>query len=353
MNFSELKSKLRNSAFGGLLLAGKTVLSGKQIRNEIRNELTERLGYAPTKSQLNCCFKDFIHFRIKYKGDLHTDYFGTQLYLKSDFFRSQSFATNVRFEWRNAINDKSLWKVFDDKSKLYPAFNEYLNREWIYVDKKTSWEEFDRFIDGREILFAKIPVSCGGKDVHLLSVSTQAKKEKIFRQCRKTPMILEEGIKQCKEIHCFSNYTAVNTMRIITIIDKSGEPHIAAAVFRIGRGGSAVDNYSSGGMSALIDVDTGIVYTQATNKKGKTYIIHPDSGKQIVGFVIPEWDRYKEFALKLAKKYPSMRYVGWDIVKDDRGRMCMIEGNKDAGADYVETGLLYGLLPHYNMLLNK
>ena len=33
-----------------------------------------------------------------------------------------------------------------------------------------------------------------------------------------------------------------------------------------------------------------IVYTQATNKKGQTYIVHPDSSKQIVGFVIPQWD---------------------------------------------------------------
>lgn len=328
------------------------LLSAGRIKQEIKDELVERLETAPTESQINWCFWDYVHFRRKYKGNLHTDYFGTQLYKKSDFVRNESFATRVRSTWRDSVQERSIWPVFQDKREFYKSFSEYLGRDWIIVGENTAEEEVLHFLQNKEGVFVKTPVSCGGKDVHYFSSQTDAEKKRIFDFCKNGSVILEHRIEQCEELHCFSNYTSVNTLRIITIIDSSGNPRIAAAVFRIGRDGSAVDNYSSGGMSALVDIDTGIVYTQATNKKGKTYILHPDSGKQIVGFVIPEWERYKEFAVLLAKRYPTMRYVGWDIVKDKQGKMCVIEGNKDAGADYVETGLLYGLLPHYNKLLN-
>lgn len=352
MDLTGFKRCIKNSAGGGYFLAVQTLLLRKKIKSEIREELSTRLDCSPSKRLVSWCFWDYVHFRRKFRGDLHTDYFGTQLYRKSDFIRMESFATHVRFIWRDAINDRSLWKIFDNKSRLYPAFEKYLNRSWLYMDEKVSLDKFLRYLDGKKTVFAKIPESCGGKGVHLVDVDTDDRKRKLFEQCRRTPMIVEEPVRQCEELHAFSNYTAVNTLRIITIVDKGGNSHVAAAVLRIGREGSGVDNYSSGGMSALVDVDTGIVCTQATDKKGKNYIVHPDSGKQIVGFVIPGWERYKDFALELAKEYPTMRYVGWDIVKDRQGRMCMIEGNREAGADYIETGLLYGLLPHYDRLLN-
>lgn len=328
------------------------ILKRKKYKDEIFRQLKERLDDEPSKWQVNWCYHDYLRFHFKYGGNIDTDYFGTQLYKKSDFVRNESFATQVRFPWRDSVQERVVCSKFQDKREFYRNFSEYLGRDWMIVDENTAKEEILQFLQNKEGVFAKIPVSCGGKDVHYFHTQTDAEKKEIFNFCKNGPVVLENSIEECEELHCFSNYTAVNTLRIITIVDSNGNPHIAAAILRIGRDGSAVDNYSSGGMSALVDIDTGIVYTQATNKKGKTYIVHPDSGKQIVGFIIPEWEKYKEFAVLLAKKYPTMRYVGWDIVKDKQGRMCVIEGNKDAGADYVEAGLLYGLLPHYNKLLN-
>lgn len=58
-------------------------------------------------------------------------------------------------------------------------------------------------------------------------------------------------------------------------------------------------------------------------------ILHPDTGKQIIGYQIPDWSGYKNFVCELAGKIPGMRYVGWDIIKDADGNFCVIEGNKD------------------------
>ncbi len=120
----------------------------------------------------------------------------------------------------------------------------------------------------------------------------------------------------------------------------------------MGNGQSAVDNFSSGGMSALIDIKTGIISSMARDGNGIHYLVHPNTGKQIIGFKIPDWEGYKEFALTLAMKYPEMRYVGWDIIKDAKGNYTIIEGNKDAGVDYIECHLGYGLRPYYDAILN-
>ena len=118
-----------------------------------------------------------------------------------------------------------------------------------------------------------------------------------------------------------------------------------------GGGMSDIDNFSSGGMAAPIDIETGIIFAPATDKKGQEFIIHPSSKKQIVGFKTPDWEKYKKFAIKLAMKFPEMRYVGWDIIKTKDNEFIVIEGNKDAGPDCLETGLLYGLLPIYDKIL--
>jgi len=115
----------------------------------------------------------------------------------------------------------------------------------------------------------------------------------------------------------------------------------------------SVDNFSSGGMAANVDIETGIIFTTAQDKLGKQYITHPDTGKQIIGFNIPEWESYKDFAVELASRFPTMRYVGWDIVKLTDGRMCVIEGNKDAGMNLMESNIMYGLKPVYQRILEQ
>jgi len=320
-------------------------------RERIRRELEDRLPSPPTEKQIRWCFWDYVGFRFKYKGSWDTDYFGIQLYRKSDFVRRESFATRVRFEWRNAVNDPK-YKCFDDKRWFYAAFSEYLHRDWKLIDADTTYDEYLAFVNGKPEVFVKKPDSGGGKDVRRWVLDSGEKKKALFDLLKKEPQIIEEPVIQCKELHSFSNDTSVNTLRIITIVDESGKPHVARALFRMGRENAAVDNFSSGGMGASIDVDTGVIFQPAIDKKGREYIFHPDSKKQIVGFLIPDWEGYKEFALELAAEFPTVRYVGWDIVKDMNGNYLAIEGNRDAGADLMETGLLYGLLPVYDSILH-
>ncbi len=349
MNTSKIVHTLSRTKFGRAILC---VARTKRTRARIYEQLEFREGKAPTKRQLNWCFRDYCHFYVKYNGSVITDYFQTQMYRKSDYVRDESFATFARFAWRDAIQEKKFWPVFEDKREFYKNFSEYLERKWMSVDETVPYEKFSEFLQGKKSIFIKIPDSCAGKDVHLVPTETEQDKKNLYAQCMQTPMLIEEPIVQCDELAEFSDFTTVNTVRIVTIIDDGGNVHLAGAMFRVGRKGSCVDNYTAGGMTAPVDVDTGIVTSSALDLKGKYYAVHPESGKQIVGYKIPDWDQYVQFAKELAGKFPTVRYVGWDITMTKDHKLCVIEGNKNAAANVMECGLLYGLLPHYNKLLH-
>jgi hypothetical protein len=129
---------------------------------------------------------------------------------------------------------------------------------------------------------------------------------------------------------------ATNTLRLLTMIDpETGEPFIASGVHRFGtRSSSHIDNWSAGGVSAGIDLETGELEgvvsspTDDSNETGRLKA-HPDTGARIAGVELPSWDRIKETVLDLAATYSWLwPHVGWDIiVRDDRGAVTVLEGD--------------------------
>lgn len=345
---NNLIQKIKQTRLGS---AAGWLLKPRKHLDLIECYLKEQLQYPPSQKQILWCFWDYCGFRFRYRGNLETDYFGAQLYRKSDFIRMESLAHAVRFSWRDSIQEKTFWKIFQDKREFYQAFSEFLHRKWMIVDETTSWESFCSFISSCSgKVFVKSPLGMGGTGVQLWILDSEKELRRLFDLCRSEQMVMEEPLIQCEELWSFSE-SSVNTLRIITIIDQYDKVHVARCELRMGRHSSNVDNYCGGGLVAQVDVDSGVIFTTGRDKNGKEYIFHPDSGKQIVGFQIPDWSEYKTFACTLAKKYPGMRYVGWDIIKDKAGNFCVIEGNKDAGVGGLESGLLYGLKPLYDALL--
>ena len=96
---------------------------------------------------------------------------------------------------------------------------------------------------------------------------------------------------------------------------------------RMGREGSFVDNFSAGGISALIDPDSGVIYTDGADKKGHSYECHPDSKVKFKGFGIPRWEEAVAMVKEAAMMIPDNHYCGWDVAcARDRG-WCMVEAN--------------------------
>lgn len=124
----------------------------------------------------------------------------------------------------------------------------------------------------------------------------------------------------------------VNTLRILTMWDvDTCEPFVAAAALRIGRVSSyPVDNFTQGGLSAAVDLETGRLSKAAglpVNSRALAWHAqHPDSGERIEGFMLPRWQGLKARILNICRSVPYLKYVGWDLVLTADG-FKVLEGN--------------------------
>ena len=139
--------------------------------------------------------------------------------------------------------------------------------------------------------------------------------------------IIQERIVQHPELNRLCS-TAVNTIRLVTLITPNEEIIAVRAGLRIGREGSCVDNCAKGGIFVGIDMNTGKLMKKGIIKPpvGKIVYQHPDNGIVLEGFEIPFFKEAVEMAKDLHSKLYRIHSVGWDIAITANGPM-FIEGN--------------------------
>ncbi|WP_172976054.1 sugar-transfer associated ATP-grasp domain-containing protein [Halomonas sp. THAF5a] len=126
---------------------------------------------------------------------------------------------------------------------------------------------------------------------------------------------------------------SINTVRIVTVSRAQGEPVPYCAVLRIGCKGSLVDNWTSGGLVANLDVESGRVVSPGFRKKPFAAIqYHPDTGTSIEGFEVPHLQRMAEVATRAHRLFPFASSLGWDLACVDSGAV-ILEVNHDWGAN--------------------
>ena len=275
---------------------------------------------------------DFIWCVLRYGCGIN-DYFQYKFFYKKSFDRKKFI---VARKWKKiviACNGKLKVEEFDDKSIFYQNYSEFLGRDWIDLSK-AEYEEFREFVVKYPVSMYKIKDGSGGNGIGILDYNAISDLEQKYLELRAMNVILEELIIQNHEMSDF-NPSSVNTLRVVTI--NTGKTiEIMNAVFRCGNGKGCTDNFHHLGLAALIDIDTGIVYTQAIDKKNNRYIFHPSSNKQIVGFKIPYWENVLETVKRAADVNKNIRYVGWDIAIKNNGTICIIEGNSASDPDVVQ-----------------
>jgi hypothetical protein len=128
-----------------------------------------------------------------------------------------------------------------------------------------------------------------------------------------------------------------NTVRILTFWDPAVDrPFIAAAAHRIGTARSApLDNFHGGwgGLSARIDLDTGVLGPGATlSDAGRLcwHERHPESGAPIAGVRVEGWPAIAATVLDATRRLPEAPVIGWDVIVTDQG-CCFLEGNAPPG----------------------
>jgi hypothetical protein len=146
--------------------------------------------------------------------------------------------------------------------------------------------------------------------------------------------VVQEVIKQDRRMSTFS-LSSVNTIRVVTMYTKKESIIILGAIMRCGIGESYIDNWSAGGVAVGIDNNTGRLKKYAYNKEGTRYIEHPTSKVVFEGFIVPQWQRIIDLAVKIQKALPCYRILGMDIAIQENGEPVLVEVN-----DYPDLLLL-------------
>ncbi len=122
-----------------------------------------------------------------------------------------------------------------------------------------------------------------------------------------------------------------NTMRIVTVMnDERNDAEVLFAFHRFGSHNSdPVDNMSKGGLFAYIDLESGCCgKAKQLYDIDKDYAAHPDTGAQIEGLRIPNWEGIIRYVRESHLKFPFYDFFAWDVVINEQGIPFILEINR-------------------------
>lgn len=294
----------------------------------------------------------------------------TQLYYKIDYWISKLFCPGLdamdyfRYEFYNYSLDKkktfiteggiaAMDKKFNgsreqkkyrdilsDKSSFNRFFPEYINRNWIISDN-LSFESLSDFISSNKNIIVKPLNGVGGQGIYKKTIATEKDLNDLYNEIEGQHVIIEEVISQCEEL-AELNPSSVNTIRVCSV-EKGNKIYVTGALLRMGNGKGVTDNYSSGGLAATIDVGTGIIISPAVSQNNENYYVHPYSNKIIIGLQIPRWNEVIESVKEAHSKITQLRYIGWDVVIREDGKISFLEANTCSGVELQQHPLRRGV----------
>ncbi len=135
-------------------------------------------------------------------------------------------------------------------------------------------------------------------------------------------LIFESVVRQTAQLAAF-NPSSVNTVRFMTALYPDGSAKVVATFMKIGRAGRCVDNAGGGGnVDVCVEVDTGEI-RHAIQFDGwhnvKDIDSHPDSGAQLNGVLLENWESVKAEVTRFQQAFPYCKVAGWDIALTDEG----------------------------------
>lgn len=309
----------------------------KGIDKERMNKHIDIIAKNNNKSKLFIKFDIYLNFLTRGIG--YTDYFrGDYINLtkkeKDTFVTTKSFYKILRY-----LNSDKYKVLLNDKLVFNKYFNEYLKREYINL-RESSVNEFEKFLDGKKVVFAKTPIGEGGHGVSKIVTKDYKDIKKLYKTLvSKKQYLVEEAIVQSKDLNEI-NPNVVNSFRIVTLY-KDGKAYVINNALRINQDetdviGCTNDLYFSLDESGKID-------SNVIDDYANVYEYHPLTKKKFSEVKIKGVKEAFEMCKEAAEKIPQVRYIGWDVAFTENGPV-LVEGNEYPG---------YGLLQFYKLKNKK
>lgn len=239
--------------------------------------------------------------------------------------------------------DKAIFSIFCEKNNI-PApnllglfFSNSVGMNWIErkpLNSRDQWISF--FLNNCPDEFVIKPSRgvYGDEIVFVDKNQTDFCAEKIYRKLQKSQydsFVVQESLKNHARILSVSPKEGLQTVRVVTFIDKNSEVKIIYAFFKIIVGDNKIDNHKAGKLGNLLCQvalhDGTLQIPLLMTEEGLVEVPnHPDTGKSVAGTTLPFWEDAFRLAQEVAPHFLPLRSIGWDIALTPDGAR-IIEGN--------------------------
>lgn len=237
-------------------------------------------------------------------------------------------SSNLQKRYYSKLNNsKEHNAILDNKFLAYELLRPWYGRDVVSIDK-SNFDVFAGFVKVHPKFIMKPSGNYGGHGVSLIEYDGSTDLRHLY------DLLIEKSDKFiCEELVIAPEYMkrlyphSINTVRMLTYYNGTDAPIVLAALLRVGQNGSVVDNFSSGGIIAAIDINTGVINSGGVDLSNRRYTVHPDSGVPFEGFQIEKWDELMSLVKQTPRLLPQVRLIGWDLAASADKGWQIIEAN--------------------------
>ena len=248
---------------------------------------------------------------------------------------------------QNKLSEKAMFHLFRIPTPAYLGYYHALAGQDARGNRLCTLEDFDRFLgrmENRTRICFKPLEGWAGRGFEVAEMRSQQNETVLFRMRTRSLMaldrfkaeVLEKQHEGASIIEMYLNQhpvmaslnpSSVNTMRLWVRGEDSEKPRVILGYVRIGRKGSLVDNQSSGGIVAPIELESGVLRAAVDGlSRRKVYKRHPDHNALIEGERIPFFKESLALARRALNVFPGVGFAGADVAVSPSGPQ-MIEIN--------------------------
>lgn len=336
-----VKNKLGKIVFKIWKLVSPTLSERYQhfdTRMFLKNEMCKDFEWKKYVGKTNPYFKRW-GFNV---SNLDAEYYSRVSGIKAEHYVTRSMAVHYiypyldRYDFVLAYMDKNMQKRLlglpDNKLGIFMPEEVIYNSNGVFFNGEGQELSYNAALDTlltykKDTILKPSVDTFGGHGVQMVSGETNRQEfESLFEKYSRD-FTFQKVVRQHPVMAQF-NPSSVNTVRVVTYRNFSGERKVLYACMRFGGEGSVMDNVCSGGGYTGVNVDTGIL----TDRKRYSYYIMnapllPDS----IPSGVPCWEKIKAAALTLHGRIPQLGIVGWDFTLTPDETPLLIEFNPRPG----------------------
>lgn len=304
----------------------------RYLAHKIKKEVIKKNGRKVINRQIKKSIKEYSRERFGKK--IYWPYLALYTEIRGEFIKGWLPYDYFRYIILPRMNPKECCYISEQKTFDHRLFDDFAIKplfvfiSGVFLDadfKIVNESEVKKYLlEYNNNIVIKEEIGTKGKQVCFIH-SSEFIPGKLNRRIN---YVIQPYIKQYKVLEDLYP-DSLNTFRVTTYLKTDGSVDIKFVVLRFGVDGSKIDNVSSGGQNIYFDI-TGKPSDFAYDLKGfKTGDRHKNTGYVFSNIKIPMFQDMLKKCKDAHKKYPYVRFIGWDVCITELGEPILIEWNAD------------------------